>query len=97
MLFRSKVLSLASNLLTSVPAEIGQLRSLKHLWLSSSNLEGNKLTSLLAAIGELEAGGCRVYLNYQMTDDGWEHFIGFCTRDDMSDSEPEHPGYEVAR
>ena len=42
------MLYLAHNQLTSVPAEIGQLTSLKRLGLS-----GNQLTSLPAEIGQL--------------------------------------------
>jgi hypothetical protein len=56
------------------------------------------LTSLPAAIGELEAAGCDVWLDEKkMTCDEQVQLIGVCTRDDMSDSEPERPGYEVAR
>ena len=50
--------------LTNVPAEIGQLTSLKVLHLS-----GNKLTRVPAAIRELRAGGCRVDLDYSVTVD----------------------------
>ena len=41
-----------------MPAEIGQLTSLKGLWLS-----GNQLTSVPAAIRDLRAVGCYVGLD----------------------------------
>jgi len=49
---------LSYNLLTTVPAEIGQLRSLKQLW-----LHGNVLTTLPAAIRELAATSCHVVMD----------------------------------
>ena len=57
-------LTLELNRLTSVPAEIGQLRSLEHLMLHS-----NKLTSVPAAIRELRAAGCKVNLDVGVTFD----------------------------
>ena len=50
--------------LTSLPAEIGQLTSLTELWLSL-----NQLTSLPAAIRELRAAGCDVWLDDGVTFD----------------------------
>ena len=55
---------LSDNQLTSVPAEIGQLTSLKMLYISD-----NKLTSVPAAIRELRAAGCRVMLDRGVTVD----------------------------
>jgi leucine-rich repeat protein SHOC2 len=50
-------LDLAGNQLTSVPAEIGQLTSLRELY-----LEEHRLRTLPAAIGELAVRGCKVVL-----------------------------------
>ena len=57
-------LNLGGNQLTSVPAEIGQLTSLREL-----NLSGNQLTSVPAAIRELRAAGCDVHLDDGVTFD----------------------------
>ena len=47
-----------------MPAEIGRLTSLKRLY-----LDGNKLTSLPAAIRELRAAGCDVRMDDGVTVD----------------------------
>ena len=52
------------NQLTSVPAEIWQLTSLRELYLND-----NKLMCVPAAIRELRAAGCRVYLDDAVTYD----------------------------
>ena len=58
-------LRLGGNQPTSVPADIGQLTELKVLlW-----LERNQLTSVPAAIRELIAAGCHVYLDDGVTVD----------------------------
>ena len=50
-------MTLEGNNLTSLPAEIGQLTSLKRFYFHK-----NKLTSVLASIiNELKAKGCDVY------------------------------------
>ena len=49
---------LGGNQLTSVPAEIGQLTSLRQLFLN-----GNQLTSVPAAIRELRSAGCYMYMD----------------------------------
>ena len=50
-------MTLEGNQLTSLPAEIGQLTSLKRFYFHK-----NKLTSVLASIiNELNAKGCDVY------------------------------------
>jgi leucine-rich repeat protein SHOC2 len=50
-------LHLYGNQLTSLPAEIGQLKALTRL-----DLEYNQLTSVPAVIHELSAAGCEVTL-----------------------------------
>jgi leucine-rich repeat protein SHOC2 len=57
-------LHLFLNQLTSVPAEIGQLTSLRELF-----LRGNQLTTLPARIRELRAAGCEVHMNNGVTFD----------------------------
>jgi Leucine-rich repeat (LRR) protein len=47
-----------------VPAEIGQLRSLRYLF-----LQHNQLTTLPAAIRELRAAGCDVIMDDGVTFD----------------------------
>ena len=59
-----KELKLSDNQLTSVPAEIGQLTSLTELYLCNNQLtRACMLTIVPAAIRELEAAGCYVYLD----------------------------------
>ena len=53
---------LSGNKLTSLPAEIGQLTSLRQLYLGY-----NQLTTLPAAIRELRAAGCAVYMDDGVT------------------------------
>ena len=57
-------MGLEYNQLTSVPAEIGQLTSLRELYLS-----GNKLTSVPVAVNELRAAGCDVRTDVGVTVD----------------------------
>ena len=61
-----KWLSLAYNQLTSVPAEIGQLTSLTGLNLGDNQLWPDGMSSP-AAIPELRAAGCTVYLDDDVT------------------------------
>ena len=58
------MLWLSNNRLTGVPPEIGQLTSLKELYLNY-----NQLTRVPAAIRELRAARCHVYLDYGVTVD----------------------------
>ena len=74
-----EMLNLTGNQLTSLPAEIGQLTSLTELYLDMINVTSvpaeplhvargwslidNQLTSVPAAIRDLRAAGCRVYLD----------------------------------
>ena len=53
-----------NNELTELPAEIGQLTSLKDLWLND-----NQLTRVPAAIRKLRAAGCDVTLDRGVTVD----------------------------
>ena len=57
-------MGLRANQLTSLPAEIWQLTSLRGLY-----LDANKLTSVPAAIRELGAAGCDVWLDEGVTFD----------------------------
>ena len=50
-------MNLDSNQLSSLPTEIGQLTSLRELY-----LEEHRLRTLPAAIGELAVRGCTVFL-----------------------------------
>ena len=59
-----KLMLLGFCLTGAVPAEIGQLTSLKVL-----NLHGNQPSSLPAAIRELRAAGCNVYMDEGVTID----------------------------